>query len=604
MFVTGRQKKMKKENDRLDRALGLGEAIGRRDFLNGAMLSTAAMWSANLSPMSLFARSGSVVSDGDRWSGNTEDVFAAGHAIRDGVYDDPGLTASDTGEVFDRVIVGGGFSGLGAAYYCRQAKGVGAKVLVLENHRMFGGNARRDEFTVAGKTLYAPQASIVAQDLPPAFALPPEVETLFERIGVRSDEIRIPSEASAFSVFWDDPAVDGKARWYANVMEAPLQEAEREELMAFFGTVMPFYQRPDWEAELVRLDKFSFKGYAESERKWTSLLKLMHPDLAVFFSLPEHVSAAAVYAQFGGGPRPLYCFPGGNSGFLRYLMKHLIPDSIPGGRSANEIIQNEANLAALDRDENPVRVRLGASVVRVEHEGSPKSSEVVRVTYLQGGKLYRVRARGVIMAGGGYITQHVVRDLPPEKHEAYRKFRYAPILQINLALHNSRALDKAGLNFISSYRDGFGVGLYLYEKMTSAGLDPGRDPERPNVIGMAVPMLYPGLSIEGQTTKGRMEMLETSFESYERRTREDLARLLGPSGFDPKRDIAGISISRWGHHGYTFPYPGIYSDGAVETSKKPHGRIAFAHTDLERFSHMMGAVAQGYRAVKDLEDRT
>ena len=595
---------MKKENDRLDDALGLREPIGRRDFLNGAMLSTAAMWSTNLSPMSLFARSGSKGPGGGHWSGNTEDVFAAGHAIRDGAYDDPELAASDTGEVFDRVIVGGGFSGLGAAYYCNRTKGAGARVLVLENHRTFGGNARRDEFTVGGKTLYAPQASIVAQDLPPAFGLPPEVDSLFERLGVRSEEIQIPVEASAFSVFWDDPAVRGRARWYANVMEAPLQEAERAELMEFFGTVMPFYQRPDWEAELVRLDKFSFKDYAESERHWTTLLNVMHPDLAVFFSLPEHVSTAAVYAQFGGGPRPLYCFPGGNSGFLRYLMKHLIPESIPGGKSANEIIQNKVNPAALDRDENPVRVRLGASAVRVEHEGSPESSALVRVTYLRKGKLYRVRARGVIMAGGGYITQHVVRDLPPEKHEAYRKFRYAPILQINVALHNSRALDKAGLNFISSYHDGFGVGLYLYEKMSAAGLNPDRDPERPNVVGMAVPMLYPGLSIEGQTTKGRMEMLETSFESYERRTREDLARLLGPSGFDPKREIAGISISRWGHHGYTFPYPGIYSDGAVETSRKPHGRIAFAHTDLDRFSHMMGAVAQGYRAVKDLEDRT
>ena len=588
---------MRDDNNRRDEALGLGEAISRRDFLNGALLSTGGMLSGSLSPRELFLQESS--SPG-HWSGNTQDVFAAGHAVRDGVYDDPDLRASETGEIYDLVIVGGGFSGLAAAHYFKQAQGSGGKALVLENHRMFGGNARRDEFTVAGRTLYAPQASIVAQDLPPAFAVPSAVENLFEQLGVRSDDIRIPPEASAFSVFWDERTNGRKPQWYPNVMEAPLSEAERKDLMEFFGSIMPFYQNPGWNEELLRLDRFTFKEYVEKERNWMHLFRLMQPDLAIFFSLPEQVSAAAVYAQFGGGPRPLYCFPGGNSGFLRYLMKALIPESLPGGRVASEIIGMEPNLAALDRASNPVRVRLGATAVRVEHEGKPELAELVRITYRNHGKIYRLRARGVIMAGGGYITRHVVRDLPSGNHDAYGKFKYAPILQINVALNNSRALDRAGLNFISSYRDGFGAGLYFYEKMSPAGLDPERDPERPNIIGMAAPMLYPGLSIVEQTSKGRMEMLETSFKTYERKIREELERLLGPSGFDPKRDIAGIAISRWGHHGYIFPYSGIYSDGAVEAARRSYGRIAFAHTDLERFSHMLGAITHGYRAVQDL----
>jgi spermidine dehydrogenase len=591
---------MKQVGDKLDEALGLGAQISRRDFLNGTLLSAGAIWSADLSPMALFHQAPETRA-GEHWSGNTGDVQAAGHAVRDGAYDDPRIAVEETGEVFDLVVVGGGFSGLGAAYFFNQAQAGKARILVLENHEMFGGNARRDEFTVKGKTLYAPQASIVCQDLPPAFVPPKAVERIFPELGIDFEKIRIPKEAGSFSVLWDHSSGVASSHWYANVLEAPLSQAVKNEFMAFVGTIMPFYTKPDWQAELLRLDKFSFKDYAEREQKWTAgLFQLMLPDLAGLFSFPDQVSAAAVYAQYGGGPRALYFFPGGNSGFLRHLIKHLIPDAISGGKSTDEIINGPANLAALDREPGPVRVRLGATAVRVEHEGKPETARLVRVAYSRGGRLYLLRARRVIMAGGGYITKRVVRDLPAEKRDAYARFQYAPLLQINVALNNSRALDKAGVNFISTYHNGFGVMLYSYEKTSQAGWNPQRSSERPNVIGLGVPLLYPGLSPHDQALKGRTEMLATSFQAYERKVRTELVRLLGPWGFDPKRDIAGITISRWGHHGYVFPYPGIYGDGAVEAARMPYGRIAFAHTDLERFSHMAGAISQGYRAVQDL----
>ncbi|HET9529815.1 MAG TPA: NAD(P)-binding protein, partial [Blastocatellia bacterium] len=577
--------------------------ITRRDFLNGALLSTGALWAVHVSPAELLAQK-QARDARPRWGGNTSDVLTAGHAVRDGNFDSPKIPALETGEVYDLVIIGGGLSGLAAAHFFNKAKDGKGKVLILENHSTIGGNARRDEFIVNGKTLYAPQASIVHQDLPPAFAPPPEVEKLFREIKIDLDKFRIPQEAAGFSVFWDSKAEGARPHWYASVLEAPLPERVRQELMAFFGTVMHFYAKPDWNRQLEQLDRFSFKDYVQREQKWASgLFELMEPDLAALFSFPDQVSAASVYAQYGGGPRPLYSFPGGNSGFLRYMLKHLIPESISGGESTTAVIGGEIDRRALDRKNSPVRIRLGATVVRVEHEGKPDQARLVRITYLAGGKTYQLRARGAIMAGGGYMTQHVVRDLPADKREAYSKFIYAPLLQVNVALNNSRALDKAGLNFFSSYRDGFGVIMYLYEKMSAAGLDPERNPERPNVVGLTVPLLYPGLSAREQSVRGRAALLRASFLDYERKTRAELARLLGPWGFNPRRDIAAIAISRWGHHGYTFPYPGIYTDGAVEAAKKNHGRIAFAHTDLDRFSHLGGALSQGHRAVRDLADR-
>ncbi|HEY6331289.1 MAG TPA: FAD-dependent oxidoreductase, partial [Blastocatellia bacterium] len=522
--------------------------------------------------------------------------FTAGHAVRDGRYDNPRLAAADTGEVFDLVVIGGGFSGLASAYYFTKARN--GKVLVLENHPIIGGNARRDEFTVKGATLYAPQASIVSQDLPPSFAPQGPVASIFEELNIDLNKIRIPKETSDFSSLSD---AGGKPKWYPSSFDAPMADEVKKDFMAFVESIMPFYQNQDWHSALADLDKYTFKDYAEKKRQWNpGLYKLMQPDLAAFFSMPDQVSAAMVYAQYGGGPRALYSFPGGNSGFLRHLLKKLIPDSISGGMTSDEIVNGRFASTALDLPANKVRVRLESTAVRVEHEGSPNGSSHVSVTYSRQGKLYGLKARGVVMAGGGYITKHVVRGIPEEKLHAYNSFQYAPVLWANVAVNNSRAIDKAGVNYMSTYHDGFGVMMVIYEKMSAAGLDPHLDSSRPNVIGLNIPRFFEGASPHEQGGRGRAELLSTSFSDYERKIREELVRLLGPWGFDPKRDIEAISISRWGHHGYVFPYPGIFTDGSVDAAKKPFGRIAFAHTDVERFSHMIGGISQGYRATQEV----
>ncbi|MFN2530914.1 MAG: FAD-dependent oxidoreductase [Pyrinomonadaceae bacterium] len=593
---------MNSTDSKQDDLLGLNAPIRRRDFLNGALISAGGLWATHLSPVQLFSQSkqSMIHSAQSTWGGNTQETFEAGHAIRDGRYDDANLGAEDTGEIFDLVVVGAGFSGLSSAYYFNQAKNGKASVLVLENHPAFGGNARRDEFIVKGETLYAPQGSIVVQDLPPAFAPDQHVANILKEIKIDFEKLRVPEQASSFGVFWDQKSHGVNPTWYANVFASPLSADVKRDFLAFIQTIMPFYGNSDWRSELERLDKFTFKDYVEKERKWDpGVFRLMLPDLASFFGFPDAVSAAAVYAQYGGGPRAIYSLRGGNSGFLRHLVKALNPMAIGGGSRTEDIINGPINLSALDQKDRSIRIRLGSSVVRVEHEGDPKHSGMVRVTFSENKTLRIVRARRVIMAGGGYITQYVVRDLPAEKREAYSKFKYVPVLWINVALNNSRALDKAGVNFLSTYQDGFGVMLAYYEKagaLSAAKLDPNR----PNVVGIGVPKFYLGMSPKEQGSTGRSELLGTSFEAYERKIRLELDRLLGPWGFDPKRDIEAISISRWGHHGYIFPYPGFLTDGAVETAKKPFGRIGFAHTDLERFSHMMGAIGQGYRAVQDI----
>ena len=94
------------------------------------------------------------VGDYARSNGNTYDVMNAAHAMRDGTFERTLAGAIDTGEMYDLVAVGGGISGLAAAVFFQKRKG--GRCLVLDNHPIFGGEAKRNEFLVDGQSRRRP----------------------------------------------------------------------------------------------------------------------------------------------------------------------------------------------------------------------------------------------------------------------------------------------------------------------------------------------------------------------------------------------------------------------------------------------------------------
>ena len=154
----------------LDKLLGLNEPIPRRDFLDGILLASADLFLAGSCPFPLGAQGTGEISSG--WTGytgegdyqtsagNTERVIENAHAVRDGQYGKSPSESTETSEVYDCVVVGGGFAGLSAGLFFSQQASPKRNCLILDNARIFGGVAKRNEFVVDGHRLFAPQASV------------------------------------------------------------------------------------------------------------------------------------------------------------------------------------------------------------------------------------------------------------------------------------------------------------------------------------------------------------------------------------------------------------------------------------------------------------
>jgi spermidine dehydrogenase len=115
----------------------------------------------------------------------------------------------------------------------------------------------------------------------------------------------------------------------------------------------------------------------------------------------------------------------------------------------------------------------------------------------------------------------------------------------------------------------------------------------------------PGLPAREQYKAGRMELMITPYATFERNTRDQLARMLSGTGFDPARDIQAITVNRWAH-GYAYEYSTLW-DPDFAPDERPcvigrqrFGRIAIANSDAAAHAYTDAAIDQGYRAVQEL----
>ena len=108
-----------------------------------------------------------------------------------------------------------------------------------------------------------------------------------------------------------------------------------------------------------------------------------------------------------------------------------------------------------------------------------------------------------------------------------------------------------------------------------------------------------------QNRIGRAELLNTTFETFERNIREQLGAMLGSAGFDPARDIEGITVNRWAH-GYAYSPNPLFDPEWQEQDKpwvvgrQPFGRIAIANSDAAAEAETDAAIDEAHRAVQEI----
>ena len=619
--------------------------ISRRDFVNGTLVGFgAALLSSSLPAMASSKKAAGSFSDpwtgfggvGDYGpsNGNVASVRAAAHLIRDGLTPQLMEQVEDTGEEYDMVIIGGGFSGIGAAYQFHNKYGNSKKCLIIENHPVFGGEAKQNEFEVDGYTLYGPQGSndfgvpdkddkgLIA-DIYRATGLPFEFK--FVKQDSQKTKIKAPLE-NYYGVFWDEERFDtgyflgseAKNPWVINprkdkLARLPWPDDVKADLNRAFEDLEDKYQGDNFDRWL---DSMSYKDLLEKVYHYS-------PKVAEYFDPIIAISMGGVgcdvYSAYAAKRLEMPCtraryiydssideqelgvfsYPGGNAGSFRHIVKYLIPESISGGKNFEDILYNPINFDALDRPSNPISIRLNSTAIDISHEGPADSAKYVNISYHQKGVVRRIKAKTVVSAIGGWVGRHIIKDLPPTMTKAYQEFHHSPILVVNIALRNWRFLDKLG---ISSARwfEGFGNFFSIRRPMDTGEKNQPFDPDKPTVLTFYVPFNKPGHPIAAQGAMGRAELLSKSYRDYETEIVEQMTAMFAAYGFDAQRDIAGIVLNRWGH-AYISPQPGFHfgTDGnpaPKEMIRKGYGRIQFGHSELDGYMSHTNALTEGSRA--------
>jgi spermidine dehydrogenase len=306
----------------------------------------------------------------------------------------------------------------------------------------------------------------------------------------------------------------------------------------------------------------------------------------------------------GGKEEPyIFHFPDGNASIARLLVRSLVPQAIPGS-TMEDVVTAKADYSELDEAGGAIRIRLNSTVVHVQHTAAQKE---VQVAYVRGGKLQAVAAKNCVLACYNGMIPYLCPELPEKQKEALSYLVKMPLVYSHVALRNWTSFAKLNVHHIvapGGYHTytalDFPVSLGQYRF-------PG-NPEEPAVLFMLRTPCKPGLPQRDQNRAGRSELMQTPFSKFERNIRDQLDRMLRGAGFDPAKDIQGITVNRWAH-GYAFaPNPLCDPDWKEDErpwviGRKPFGKIAIANSDAGASAYTDVAIDQAWRAVGEILHR-
>jgi len=618
----------------------MGEGLTRRDFLDGVACAIVA---GSAAPGITRAQDAQLPYPPARtgYGGSRPADFSTAHGVRDGrKYD---LRGQQVRERYDVVVIGSGIGGLAAAHYLQRARPK-ARILILDNHDDFGGHARRNEFNVGGRFLvgYGGSESMdgpktrwtsiaracVASlgvdldrfenafhthlypglDLSSGLFFPREVygvDRLVTGDPVRSLPSDVPSHlhnARPAAAFIADCPVDGaqQARLltlYTDTRDvlAGKSHAEKEHLLSTtsYRDYLQRYFSLD-ERSLAMFDGRTLDLFASKSAAVPALFA-WGCEYPGFQGLGLRMPKAGILE----GDPYIYHFPDGNASLARLFVRKLIP-GVAAGSSMEDIVSARFDYSRLDLPGDAVRLRLSSTVVALANDATG-----VDVLYAQGEKLTRVHADHAVYAGYSAMLPYICPDLGAAQRKAVSDQVKAPLVYVNVAIRNWRPWVNRGIHYVNNPA-GFYSNLKLDYPVSLGDYRFPTRPEEPMILHLVhVPWPEgPIKDLRSTWRAGRALVYARRFEEFESHARDELTRILGPGGFDADRDIAAITVNRWGH-GYAYEANSLYDESSVaeretNVSAAPLGRIHFAGTDAAWAAYAHKAMDSAQRAVAEI----
>ena len=617
--------------------------ITRRDFLNGVAITIA----AGMTPLQILQ----AAPDGRYYPpaltglrGSHVGSFEVAHQMgwEKKVFDTDKLPIT---EDYDLVVVGGGLSGLSAAWFYRE-KHPKAKILILENHDDFGGHAKRNEFQAGGRTIIGYGGSEAFQS--PNHLYSKEVNGLLKKLGVNIkrfetafDRQFYPGLGLSRGVFFDkenfgeDKLVTGDptpmvaddiapdqlhARSLSDfINDFPLPPADRQALIELHTAPKDYLpgktadEKADYLAATSYRD-FLLKNVGLSE----GAVKYFQSRTNDFMALSiDAVAASDAYSVgfpgFGAmNLAPIseeaaaemeepyiYHFPDGNASLARLLVRSLIPGVAPG-HTMDDVVLAAFDYAKLDQPKASVRVRLNSTAVSVRNV-----DDGVHIGYSRGGQLAQVRGKRCILACYNMMIPYLLKDLPaPQAHALSQNVKF-PLVYTKVVIRNWQAFQKLGVHEIYAATQPYSR-IKLDYPVSMGGYDHPRDPTQPIGLHLVYVPTSPnsGMNARDQARAGRGKLYGQTFEQLEAQLRDQLQRMLGPGGFNHTTDILGITVNRWSH-GYAYFSNSLFDDAdeseaLMNLARKPVGHVSIANSDAAWSAYAHAAIDEAFRAVREV----
>lgn len=633
--------------------------IKRRDFLNGAAIAIAA--GSTLPARSLFASDAveqlSPTPSSNGWGKERYPPTRTGiRGSHDGSFEVAHDLAwrgkkpaqySELDEDYDLIIVGGGISGLAAAYLYQQQAGADKKILILDNHDDFGGHAKRNEFQLGDRTLLGPGGSFNLEH----YSFSDTAARVISELGIDLDKLGDARDPDFLLAQLNSPqgyflneehygqnkiiqghwpsALEGDEDSIGLIKELGLPSEQHQRLLDLISGEkdllddLSLLETKDYIAATSYEDFLTQKAglSLDTVRTFESFNK-------IFMGLGiESVSVETAFMLgYPGANSVGYTgkllnklmdslvdnisfpvFPDGNASVARLLVHKLIPavSLNTSGMSSNameSIVTDRFDYSQLDRSDAPVRIRLNSTAVNVKN-----IDDGVEVSYVQNGKPYKVWAGHSILACYNGLIPHLCPELPESQKESLKYGVKVPLVMTSVLIRNGAPVYASGPVQYQCPGSYFSV----VTKAPPVSLGDYRDDSRDDNPLVLVMLHAPAPRNSGQQNArdlyrlGRHKLYTTTFETYEKLVKDQLTAMFGANGFDAEQDIEAITVNRWSH-GYSYEYNSLF-DPEWEEGQAPHelgraaiGRISIANSDSEAQAYLHSAIDAAARAVNEI----